>query len=93
MVTATPTGVELTIRVIPRASRTEFSGVRDDAVLVRVAAPPVDGAANDAVIDLFAAALRVPRRAVRLVRGGSSRRKRIAIDGVTPDQVRAAIVK
>jgi len=37
--------------------------------------------------------LRVPRRAVRLVRGGSSRRKRIAIDGVTPDQVRAAIVK
>jgi uncharacterized protein len=79
--------------VIPRARRTEFSGVRDDAVLVRVAAPPVEGAANDAVIGLLAATCRVPRRAVRLVRGESSRQKRIAIDGVTPDQVRAAIVK
>jgi len=93
VITSTPTGVELDIRVIPRARRTEFAGVRDDAVLVRVAAPPVEGAANDAVIALLASACRVPRRAVRLVRGESSRQKRIAIDGVTADHVRAAIVK
>ena len=58
-----------------------------------VAAPPVEGAANDALIELLAATCHVPRRAIRLVSGESSRHKRIAIDGVTPDQIRAAIVK
>ncbi len=93
IVRATATGVELNVRVIPRARRTEVAGVRDNALLVRVAAPPVDGAANEAVIDLIAATCRVPRRAIRLVSGESSRQKRIAIDGVTPDQIHAAIVK
>jgi len=89
----TATGIELTVRVIPRAHRTEISGIRDGALLVRVAAPPVEGAANEAVVDLLAAACRVPGRAIRLVAGESNRRKRIAIDGVTPAQIRAAIVK
>jgi len=89
----TATGIELTARVIPRARRSEISGTREGAVLVRVAAPPVEGAANEALIDLLAAACRVPRRAVRLVSGESSRQKRIAIHGVTADQIRAAIVK
>jgi uncharacterized protein (TIGR00251 family) len=93
MIRPTATGVELDVRVIPRARRTELAGTRDNALLVRVAAPPVEGAANDAVIDLLASECHVPRRAVRLVSGDSSRHKRIAIDGVTPDQIRAAIVK
>ncbi len=93
MIRPTATGVELDVRVIPRARRTEIAGTRDNALLVRVAAPPVEGAANDAVIDLLAGACHVPRRVVRLVSGESSRYKRIAIDGVTPDQIRAAIVK
>jgi uncharacterized protein (TIGR00251 family) len=93
MIRPTSTGVELDVRVIPRARRTEISGTRDNALLVRVAVPPVEGAANDAVIELLAAACHVPRRAIRLVSGESSRHKRIAIEGVTPDQIRAAIVK
>jgi uncharacterized protein (TIGR00251 family) len=93
MIRPTATGVELDVRVIPRARRTEIAGTRDDALLVRVAAPPVEGAANDAVLDLLAGECHVPRRAVRLVGGKSSRHKRIAIDGVTPDQIRDAIVK
>jgi uncharacterized protein len=93
MIRPTSIGVELDVRVIPRARRTEISGSRDDALLVRVAAPPVEGAANDALIELLAATCKVPRRAIRLVSGASSRHKRIAIDGVTADEIRAAIVK
>jgi uncharacterized protein (TIGR00251 family) len=93
MIRPTSTGIELDVRVIPRARRTEIFGTRDNALLVRIAAPPVEGAANDALIDLLAATCRVPRRSIRLVSGESSRHKRIAIDGVTPDQIRAAIVK
>jgi uncharacterized protein (TIGR00251 family) len=89
MIKATADGVELTVRVIPRARRTECSGVRGDTLVVRVAAPPVEGAANDALIEFFSAALRVPRRAVRIVSGDRARQKRVAITGVTADQIRA----
>jgi uncharacterized protein (TIGR00251 family) len=83
--------VELTVRVIPRARKTEISGERDGALVVRVAAPPVDGAANDALIAFFSDALRVPRRAVQIVSGERGRLKRIAIAGVTEAHIRALI--
>ena len=91
MINATADGVELTVRVIPRAGKTQCSGVRDDALVVRVAAPPVEGAANDALIEFFSVALRVPRRAVQIVSGDRARRKRVAIAGVTVDQIRALV--
>jgi uncharacterized protein YggU (UPF0235/DUF167 family) len=58
--------------------------VTGGALRVRVAAPPVDGAANDALIRLLADALAVPRAQVRLVAGASGRRKLIEIDGLDP---------
>jgi uncharacterized protein (TIGR00251 family) len=76
-------GVEVNVRVIPRARKTEISGERDGALVVRVNAPPVEGAANDALIAFFADALRVPRCAIQIVSGERGRRKRIAIAGVT----------
>jgi uncharacterized protein (TIGR00251 family) len=79
------------VRVIPRARKTEYAGERDGALLVRLAAPPVEGAANDALVEFLAAALGLPRRAVRIVSGERSRRKRVAIDGMTPEQVRAIL--
>ena len=81
--------ITLTVRVIPRARKTECAGFRDDVLVIRVAAPPVEGAANDAVIEFFSSALHVPRRAVRILSGDRGRHKRIAIDGVTDEQVRA----
>jgi uncharacterized protein YggU (UPF0235/DUF167 family) len=60
-------------------------------LVVRVAARPVEGAANDAVIDFFAAALHIPKRAIRIVSGDRARQKRVAIAGVTADQIRAAL--
>jgi uncharacterized protein YggU (UPF0235/DUF167 family) len=85
----TAAGIEFDVRAIPRAKRTELAGERDGALVLRVNAPPVEDAANDAVIAFFAAALGVPRRSVRIVSGARGRRKRIAVDGVTPDRLRA----
>jgi hypothetical protein len=69
--------------VQPRASRDEVSGVYGDALKIRLAASPVDGAANDALVKFLAALFAVPRRAVRILAGESSRSKLIEIDGVT----------
>jgi hypothetical protein len=86
-----PAGVELDVRVIPRARKTEVAGLRDEAVLIRLAAPPVEGAANDALVAFVADWLAVPRRAVHILSGERSRRKRLSIDGATADLVRARL--
>jgi len=83
--------VDFDVRIIPRAGKSEIGGLRDDAVVVRVSAPPVEGAANEALTELLAEALGVARRAVRIVSGEKSRRKRVAIAGVTAERVRAIL--
>jgi len=80
--------VELKVRVIPRAKHTALSGERDGALVVRVAAPPVEGDANAALIEFLARALGVPKRAVQIVGGERGRLKRVSIAGVTDTQVR-----
>ena len=91
MIRQTPAGVELDIRVIPRARRTDIAGVREDAIVVRLAAPPVEGAANDALVAFMAKWLAVPRRAVHILSGERSRRKRLSVTGVTADAIRARL--
>ena len=76
------------VRVIPRAKKAAFAGTRDGAIVIRVSAPPAEGAANDAVIEFLAERLRIPRRRIRIVHGAASRHKRLEIDGVTPEQIR-----
>ena len=61
-ITSTATGVRLAIRVMPRSPRTAIDGIRDGRLIVRVTAPPVDGAANDAVVAALADALDLPKR-------------------------------
>ena len=89
MVTATPDGVIIDVRVIPRAGRSGLAGTRDGALLVRLNAAPLDGAANSELIDVIAAALHVPTRSVSIVSGGRSRRKRVQVAGVSPADVEA----
>ena len=86
-----PEDVSILVRVIPRAPRTEISGVRNGALLVRLGAPPVDDAANEALLDLFARILRCPRRSVQLASGARSRDKRVRVTGVPLADVDAAI--
>lgn len=68
-----------------------MTGWRDGTLLVKVTAPPVDSAANAAVIDLLSSTLDLPKRAIRLVRGETSRIKQVEIDGLTLDQIRAQL--
>ncbi|MCW5558142.1 MAG: YggU family protein [Verrucomicrobiae bacterium] len=77
-------GLHLAVRVQPRASRTEIVGVHGVELKVRVAAPPVDSAANEALVEFLAGTLQLPRRAVTLVRGASSRSKLLRVDGLAP---------
>jgi len=79
-------GVELAVLVQPRASRSRVVGEHAGLLKIQLAAPPVDGAANDALVELLSEVLGVPRRAVRLVAGETSRRKRVRVDGVAPGE-------
>lgn len=75
------------VRLTPRASRDGVDGVVEGVLRVRVTAPPVDGAANDALLRLLASALRVPRRDVRLVSGETARQKVVAVDDVPAETI------
>ncbi len=85
---ATPDGVRLALLVTPRASRSEVAGVAVDRLRVRLAAPPVEGAANQELTRFLAHALGVPRAAVALVAGVAGRRKTVLVRGVRPEAVR-----
>lgn len=80
--------VRFAVHVQPRASRSEVSGLHGDALKVRLAAPPVDGAANEALVKFFAEIFNVARRDVRLVAGESSRSKIVEIHGISERAVR-----
>jgi uncharacterized protein len=82
----------LDIRVIPRAPRTRVDGMRGGAILVRLAAPPVDGAANDALVAFLSDALSLPRRNIRIVSGEKSRDKRVEIDGLDEPAARTRLL-
>lgn len=84
-------GVEIAVRVQPRASRTEVVGLHGDHLKVRVAAPPVDGAANAELVKHLARRLAVPRAKVTVVRGETSRSKMIRVEGVGAVEVRARL--
>lgn len=70
----------LTVQVVPRASRSEIVGEHDGALRVRIAAPPVDGAANEELIKLLAKTFAVAKRDVSVVSGQTSRIKRVRIE-------------
>lgn len=76
----------------PRASKPGIVGMRGDAVHIRVTAPPVDNAANEALVELIAKRLGIAKRQVRVVAGATSRRKIVEIDGVTADEATGALL-
>lgn len=77
-------GVAISIRVQPRASTSEISGAYGErAIKIRLAAPPVDGAANDELVSFLAELFDVPRRRVMLERGHGSRDKQVRLRGVS----------
>jgi hypothetical protein len=85
------TGSRIAVRVVPRGSKTAIEGMRDGALLVRVTAPPVEGAANNAVVAALADAFGLARRDVLVVSGRNSRRKTVELAGLDAAAVRARL--
>lgn len=84
-------GQLIDVRVVPRAGKSGVAGMRDGALLVRLAAAPVDGAANAELIAVLADALHLPKRSIQIVSGDRSRAKRVRVDGMGLDAVLAAL--
>lgn len=87
----TATGVRVSIRVQPRASADEIAGAHGDALRIRLTAPPVEGAANDALVDFLASVLGIARRDVTIIAGSTSRSKIVELAGITEGRVRALL--
>jgi uncharacterized protein (TIGR00251 family) len=85
-VAADAAGCLLLVRVVPRAARTAVAGERAGALLVRVAAPPVEGAANSTLLEFLSDVLNVPMRRLTIVSGESSRTKRVRVQGLSPGE-------
>ena len=83
----TKAGAVLSVYIQPKASATECVGIYGDAIKIRVAAPPVDGAANDELIRFLARQLSIPTASVRIHSGASGRHKHVLVKGATAQLV------
>jgi uncharacterized protein (TIGR00251 family) len=77
----------INIYVQPRASKTVVAGMHDGCIKIRLAAPPVDGAANAALVEFVAEQLRIAKSRVRITAGLTSRRKTVEVDGVSAEEL------
>ena len=84
----TSEGVTFRVKVQPRARRNAVIGAFGDDLKISLTAPPLDGRANDACIEFFSQALRVPKSAVAIVSGQTNRRKLVRVTGITATQLR-----
>ncbi len=91
MLSKTKDGVTIGVRVVPRAGRAGIAGTREGALLVRLNAAPVDGAANAELIEFIADALDVPKRSISITAGEKSRRKTVHVSGLSLDEVRVRL--
>lgn len=85
------TGCRLAVKVVPGSSRNQIVGWLDDALKIKVAAPPEKGKANDAVIALLASQFKVSPAAIRLVKGVTASRKQFEIQGLSDEDLRRAL--
>lgn len=80
------------VQIVPRASKNEVIGIHGDLIKIRLTAPPVEGAANAALVRFIAHKLGVPQSDVQIVAGATSRRKLVAVAGVSPSDVREKLL-
>ena len=91
VVSSHPRGVTISLHVQPKASRTEVVGRVGDSLKLRVAAPPVEGAANDEIVRWLSRLLRVPKSSIEIVSGDRSRKKVVLVTGIGTDEVLTAL--
>ena len=83
--------VRFSVRVQPRASKSELAGEYGDAIRIRLTAPPVDGAANEELVSFLSSIFAVARKSVRILAGETARSKLIEIEGITERAVRDVV--
>ncbi|MBI3810482.1 MAG: DUF167 domain-containing protein [Nitrospirae bacterium] len=83
----------LSVRVQPRASRNEVAGLVGETLKIRLTAPPVEGAANDACLDFLAKLLDLPPSRLAIIQGERSRNKVVRITGLTKNEVHARLLR
>jgi uncharacterized protein len=95
MIAATDTdgGAEFTVKVLPRSSKTAIAGEAEGIVRIKIASPPVDGAANIELVKFLSKVFGVSKTSVKLVSGAQSRQKRVLIAGVTAAEVREKLTQ
>ncbi len=87
----TKEGVIFNIRVVPRSSRCELAGIQEDALKLKITAPPVDGKANSECIRFLADKLNIRKKRVVIIAGHKSRRKTIAVSGLKSKDIESII--
>lgn len=88
----TSNGTRIAVRVQPRASRNRVEGVHGGRVKIRLTAPPVEGAANKALVAFLADVLDVPKRSIAIVQGHRGREKVVEVEGLAPQEVSARLI-
>jgi len=88
----TAEGASFSVRVQPRARKNEVCGVQGNALKVRLTAPPVEGAANEALVAFLAKSLGVRKSQVEILQGRTSRAKVVAVSGMSPDKLRERLL-
>ena len=91
MFTESRDGITINIKVIPRAKRDEIVGVEGDAVKIRLHAPPVEGRANEALINFLADVFKIQRAQIEIVRGEASRHKVVRVRGVPLEKIKTVL--
>lgn len=86
-----PEGVVLSLKVQPRAAKNAIAEVLGNELKIKVTAPPVDSAANHALIEYLAETIACPRSAIRILRGQTSRHKQVVVTGMTVEAILAAL--
>ena len=89
--TDTPAGAVLNLRIVPRAHKNAIQGELGDALKIRLCAPPVEGAANAALIEFLSDTFSLPRARIQLLAGATSRNKRVLLAGFTASAIRSQI--
>ena len=89
--TDTPAGAVLSLRIVPRAAKNAIQGELGDALKLRLCAPPVDGAANAALVEFLSDFFSLPRARVQLLSGATSRNKRVLLSGVSSSAIQSKI--
>lgn len=91
MIADVPGGTKIVLFIQPKSSKNEIVGPHNGALKIRVAAPPIEGRANEELIEFLAKALKLPKRSVEILKGDTGRNKTVHVAGLSAAEVKARL--